>query len=74
MQNNFVKVPIVLGVIDLDLQGQIEYQSQNLPHFELVRTITHYPFKLGSSPNLEQRDKIAWLRSLLFWVAIDLDL
>ena len=61
------------GAIDLDLQGQIWLQSQNLPHFELVRTITHHPFKLGS-PNLDQRWKIAWWRSLLFWVAIDLDL
>ena len=48
-------------------------KSQNLPHFELVRTMTHYPFKLGS-PNLDQGCKIAWLRSLLFWVAIDLNL
>ena len=59
--------------IDLDLQGQILLESQNLPHFELVRTITHYPFKLGSQ-NLDQMCEIAWLRSLLFWVAIDLDL
>ena len=61
------------GPIDLDLQGQIKLKSQNLPHFELVRTITSYPFKLGS-PNLDQRWKIAWWRSLLFWVAIDPDL
>ena len=61
------------GAIDLDLQGQIQLQSQNLPHFELVRTITHHPFKLGS-PNLDQRWNIAWWRSLLFWAAIDLDL
>ena len=59
--------------IDLDLRGQSQLKSQNLPHFELVRTITHYPFKLGS-PNLDQRCKIAWLRSLLFWMAIDLEL
>ena len=64
---------LFLGPIDLDLQGQILLKSQNLPHFEFVRTITSYPFKLGS-PNLDQRWKIAWWRSLLFWVAIDLDL
>ena len=29
------------GTIDRDLQGQIELQSQNLPHFELVHAITH---------------------------------
>ena len=31
----------------------------------LVRTITQDPFKLGS-PNLDERRKIPWLRSLLF--------
>ena len=61
------------GLIDLDLQGQIELESPNLPRFELARTITHRPFKLGS-PNLDQRCKILWLRSLLFCGAIDLDL
>ena len=45
---------LVLGVIDLDLQGQIYLQSQYLPHFELFRAITHHPFKLGP-PNLDQR-------------------
>ena len=39
----------------------------------LVRTITQHPFELGS-PNLDQRCKRPWLRSLLFWGAIDLDL
>ena len=38
--------------------------------FQLVCTITHYPFKLGSQ-KLDQRCRIAWLRTLLFWVAID---
>ena len=32
MQNNLVKIPIVLWDFDLDLQGRIELQSQNLPH------------------------------------------
>ena len=32
---------------------------------ELVRAITHHPFKLGS-PNLDHRCKRPWLRSLLF--------
>ena len=32
---------------------------------ELVRTITHHPFKL-EPPNLDKRCKIAWLRSRLF--------
>ena len=33
------------GLIDVDLQGQIQLESPNLPHLELVRTITHHPFK-----------------------------
>ena len=60
-------------VIDLDLQGQSNLQSQNLPHFELVRAITHHPFTLGSQ-NLDQRCKIPWLRSVLFWGLIELDM
>ena len=40
---------------------------------QLVRAITHHPFKLGS-PNLDHRCKRPWLRSLLFWGVIDLDL
>ena len=35
--------------------------------------ITHQPFKPGS-PNLDHMCKAPWLRSLLFWEAIDLDL
>ena len=38
-----------------------------------VRAITHHPFELGS-PNLDHRCKRPWLRSLLFWGVIDLDL
>ena len=38
-----------------------------------VRAITRDPFKLGS-PNLDQRCKRPWLRSLLFLGVIDLDL
>ena len=73
MQKTLVKVPIVLG-------GNWSWPSRSnltskseFTQFELVRTITHYPLTLGS-PNLDQRWKIAWWRSLLFWVAIDLDL
>ena len=41
---------------------------------EFVRTmITHRSFKLGS-PNLDQRCKTHWFRSLLFFGLIDLDL
>ena len=34
-------------------------QSQDLPHFELVRAITHHPFKL-EPPNLVLSCKIPW--------------
>ena len=61
------------GVVDLYLQGQIHLHSQNLPHFKLVCAITHHPFKLGP-PNLDRRCKIPWLRSLLFWGLIELDM
>ena len=40
---------------------------------QLVRAITHHPFKRGS-PNLDHMCKRPWLRSLLFWGVIDLDL
>ena len=60
------------GVIDIDLQGQIKLQSQKLPHFELVGTITHHLFKLGS-PNLGQRCKIPGLRFVLTLGLIGLD-
>ena len=75
MQNTLVKLNCFGGQLTLTFKVKfnLKVKSQNLPHFELVRTITHYPFKLGS-PNLNQRWKIAWWRSLLFWVAIDLDL
>ena len=40
---------------------------------QLVHAMTHHPFKLGS-PNLDQRCKRPWLRSLLFCGMIDRDL
>ena len=40
---------------------------------KFVRVIIHQPFKLGS-PHLDQRYKTTWLRSLLFYGTIDLDL
>ena len=73
MLNTLVKVSLVLRVIDLDLQGQIKLENRILSHFELVRTITHYPFKLGS-PTLDQMCKTPCLRSQSFWGTIALDL
>ena len=73
MQNTLVKVPMVLGGNQPWPSRSYLRSNRNLPHFELVRTITHHSFKLGS-PNLDQRCKIHWLRSLVIWVAIDHDL
>ena len=38
-----------------------------------VRAITCHPFKL-ESPNLDQKSKTLWLRSLLFWGVFDIEL
>ena len=51
------------GAIDRELQGQIELQNQNLPHFELVHAITHHQLKLQLL-NLEQKCILALFRSL----------
>ena len=58
--------------IDLELQGQIELKSQNLPHFELVRAKSHHQLK-SVFPNLGQKCILALLRSLLILGWIDLD-
>ena len=60
-------------MIDRDLQSQIELQSQNLPHFELVHAITNHQLKL-QFPNLEQKCILALFRSLLILGLIDIDL
>ena len=40
-------------MINRELQGQIEPQNQNLPHFELLHPLTHHQLKLQFQ-NLEQ--------------------
>ena len=62
---------LFFGVNDLDLQGQIKLQRQNLLNFELVRVITHHLFKLGS-PNFGQRCKIPWSDPYFwgFWLGL----
>ena len=73
MQNTLVKVPIVLrGNQPWPSRSNLRSKSKFTP-FWACPPITHQPFKLGS-PNLDQRCKIHWLRFLLFWLAIDLDL
>ena len=58
-----LRTPLFCGMIDRDLQSQIEPQSQNLPHFEFVHAITHHQLKL-KFPNLEQKCILALFRSL----------
>ena len=60
-------------MIDRDFQGQIELQSQNLLHFELVHTITHCKLKI-QFPNLEQKCILALFRSLPILGLIEIDL
>ena len=59
--------------IDLDLQGQIELQSQNLPHFELLRPISHHRLKVGF-PDLDPKCISPLLRSLIIWSLNDFEL
>ena len=60
-------------MIDHDLHGEIELQSQNLPHFEFVHAITHHQLKL-QYPNLEQKCIVALFRSLPTLGLIEIDL
>ena len=64
---------LFLGVIDLDLQGQIWLQSRILPHFEFVRAIIIKRLKL-ESPCLGQKCIFIWFRSLLILGLINLEL
>ena len=59
-------------MIDRDLQDQIELQSQNLPHFELVHAITHH--QLLKFSNSEQKRILALFRSLQILGLIEIDL
>ena len=52
---------------------QIEPQSQNLPHFELVHAITHNQLKLQFA-NLEQKCIVVLFRSLPILDLIEIDL
>ena len=63
---------LFLGTIDLELQGEIELKSQNLPHFELIRATSHHQLK-SVFPNLGQKCFLALLMSLLILGWIDLD-
>ena len=60
-------------MIDRDLQGQIERQSQNLPRLELVHAVTQHQLKLQFQ-NLEQKCILALFKSLPTLVLIEFDL
>ena len=68
-----VRSLLFLGMIDLDLQGQIKLKCQSLLHFELVRNITHQPFLL-ESPNLDQNASQHCLDPYKFWIWLVFDL
>ena len=69
----WLRALLFCGMIDRDLQGQIELQSQDLPHFELVHAITHHQLKL-QFPNLEQKCILALFRTLPILGLIEIDL
>ena len=69
----WLRALLFCGMIDRYLKGQIELQSQNLPHFELVHAITHHQLKL-QFPNLEQKCILALFRSLPILGLIEFDL
>ena len=69
----WLRALLFCGMIDRDLQGQIEPQSQNLPHFELVHAITHHQLKL-QFPNLEQTCILPLFKSLPILGLIEIDL
>ena len=71
-KRHWLRSLLLLGTIDLELQGQIELKSQKLPHFELVRAISHHQLK-SVFPNFGQKCILALLRSLLNLGWIDLD-
>ena len=72
-QRPWLRSLLFLGVIDLDLQSQIQLQIQNLPHFELVHAITYHQLKL-QFPNLEQKCILALFRFLPILGLIEIDL
>ena len=69
---NFLLPEASIGLRVLSLPASVR-PSVSPSVTKFVRAITHHPFKLGS-PNLDHRCKRPWLRSLLFWGVIDLDL
>ena len=69
----WLRALLFCGMIDRDLQGQIELQSQNLPNSQLVHAITHHQLKLQFL-NLEQKCILALFRSLPILGLIEIDL
>ena len=59
------------GLIDLELQGQIELKSEKLPYFQLLHAIIHHLSKIRFL-NLNHKCTLALLRSLLILGLIDI--
>ena len=72
----WLRALLFCGMIDHDLQGQIELQSQNLPNVELVHAITHHQLDMLELQflNLEQKCILALSRSLPILGLIEIDL
>ena len=68
VQNTLAKVPIVFGgqsTVIFKVKFDFKIKFDPILSFKFFNAIIHYPFKLRS-PNLDQRCKTTWLRSLLF--------
>ena len=73
MQNTLVKMSIIFGCDrPWPSRSDVTWKS-NFTYLELVRTITFHPFTL-EPPDLDQKCISVWLRWLLFWGLVDLDL
>ena len=62
---------LFLGVIDLELQGQIKFKSKKMPYFEPVLAIIRHLSKIRF-PNFDSNSTLALLRSLLILGLIDI--
>ena len=70
-ERSWLRFLLFLGAINCQFEGEIELEIQNLPHFELVRVISHHQLK-SVFPNFYQKYIIALLRSLSILGWIDL--
>ena len=64
---------LLCGSIDCDFDRHTWLKSLNLHHFELLHTIPHHLLKLQSNHQIYKWCKTPWLRSLLLFGLIDVD-